>query len=109
MAAGLGCCVAMSMPQVHIVAYCADLGYGPARGAQMLSVMLALGIVSRAGSGGVADGIGGLPILPAGSVLQLASLPLFLFFDSLTLLYVISAVFALFQGGIMPRYAIILC
>src|SRR5262245_12810753 len=30
--AGLACCVAMSMPQVHIVAYCGDLGYGPARG-----------------------------------------------------------------------------
>ena len=45
--AGLSCCVAMSMPQVHLVAYCSDLGYGPARGAQMLSLMLACGIVSR--------------------------------------------------------------
>ena len=45
--AAITCCVAMSMPQVHIVAYCADLGYGPARGAQMLSLMLACGIVSR--------------------------------------------------------------
>jgi MFS family permease len=105
--AGLGCCVAMSMPQVHIVAYCADLGYGPARGAQMLSVMLALGIVSRVGSGWIADRIGGLPTLLAGSVLQFASLSLFLFFDSLTSLYVISGLFGLFQGGIVPSYAII--
>ena len=105
--AGLGCCVAMSMPQVHIVAYCADLGYGPARGAEMLSVMLSLGIISRVGSGWIADRIGGLPTLLTGSVLQLASLSLFLFFDSLTSLYVIAGLFGLFQGGIVPSYAII--
>ena len=105
--AGLGCCVAMSMPQVHIVAYCGDLGYGPARGAQMLSLMLGAGIVSRVGSGWVADRIGGLPTLLAGSLLQLASLSLYLFFDSLTSLYVISGLFGLFQGGIVPSYAII--
>ncbi len=106
-AAGLGCCIAMSMPQVHIVAYCADLGYGPARGAEMLSLMLGLGIVSRVGSGWVADRIGGLPTLLAGSLLQFATLSLFLFFDSLTSLYVISGLFGLFQGGIVPSYAII--
>ncbi len=105
--AGLGCCVAMSMPQVHIVAYCADLGYGPARGAEMLSLMLGLGIVSRVGSGWIADRIGGLPTLLVGSMLQFASLSLFLFFDSLTSLYVISGLFGLFQGGIVPSYAII--
>ena len=49
--AGVACCVAMSMPQVHIVAYCSDLGFGPARGAEMLSLMLACGIVSRLVSG----------------------------------------------------------
>ena len=106
-AAGLGCCIAMSMPQVHIVAYCGDLGYGPARGAEMLSLMLGLGIVSRVGSGWIADRIGGVPTLLAGSVLQLASLSLFLFLDSLTSLYVISGLFGLFQGGIVPSYAII--
>ena len=105
--AGLGCCVAMAMPQVHIVAYCGDLGYGPARGAEMLSLMLGLGIISRVGSGWVADRIGGLPTLLTGSVLQFASLSLFLFFDSLTSLYVISGLFGLFQGGIVPSYAII--
>lgn len=50
-AAGIGCCMAMAMPQVHIVAYCTDLGFGAARGAEMLSVMLACGIVSRLVSG----------------------------------------------------------
>jgi MFS family permease len=105
--AGLACCVAMSMPQVHIVAYCGDLGYGAARGAQMLSLMLACGVVSRLVSGVICDRIGGLRTLLLGSVLQGLALILFLPFDSLLSLYVISALFGLFQGGIVPSYAII--
>lgn len=105
--AGFACCVAMSMPQVHIVAYCADLGYGPARGAQMLSVMLACGIVSRLTFGWISDRIGGLRTLMVGSGLQGLALLLFIPFDGLVSLYVISAMFGLFQGGIVPSYAII--
>jgi MFS family permease len=105
--AGVACCVAMSMPQVHIVAYCGDLGYGAARGAQMLSLMLACGIASRLISGAICDRIGGLRTLLLGSVLQGVALLLFLPFDGLTSLYVISALFGLFQGGIVPSYAII--
>jgi MFS family permease len=105
--ASISCCVAMSMPQVHIVAYCGDLGYGVARGAQMLSLMLASGIISRIGSGFLADRIGGVRTLLIGSVAQGAALLLYLFFDGLTSLYVISAMFGLFQGGIVPSYAII--
>ena len=105
--AGVACCVAMSMPQVHIVAYCGDLGYGAARGAQMLSLMLACGIVSRLVSGVICDRIGGLRTLLLGSLLQGTALLLFLPFDSLVSLYVISALFGLFQGGIVPSYAII--
>jgi MFS family permease len=106
--AGLACCVAMSMPQVHIVAYCGDLGYGPARGAQMLSLMLACGIVSRLTFGWVSDRIGGLRTLAVGSSLQGLALLLFLPFDGLASLYLISALFGLFQGGIVPSYAIII-
>jgi MFS family permease len=105
--AGIGCCVAMAMPQVHIVAYCADLGFGAARGAQMLSLMLAFGIISRIASGFIADRIGGLATLLLGSSLQGLALLLYLMFDSLASLYVISALFGLFQGGIVPSYAII--
>ena len=105
--AGVACCVAMSMPQVHIVAYCGDLGYGAANGARMLSLMLATGIVSRLISGVICDRIGGLRTLLLGSVLQGTALLLFLPFDSLASLYVISALFGLFQGGIVPSYAII--
>jgi MFS family permease len=105
--AGVACCVAMSMPQVHIVAYCGDLGYGAARGAEMLSLMLACGIVSRLVSGAICDRIGGLRTLLLGSALQTLALVLFLPFDGLTSLYMIAALFGLFQGGIVPSYAII--
>jgi MFS family permease len=105
--ASISCCVAMSMPQVHIVAYCGDLGYGVARGAEMLSLMLGFGIISRIGSGFVADRIGGIRTLLIGSVAQCSALLFYLFFDSLTSLYIISAMFGLFQGGIVPSYAII--
>jgi len=105
--AGVSCCVAMSMPQVHIVAYCSDLGYGVARGAEMLSLMLGFGIISRIASGFVADRIGGLATLLIGSILQGLALFLYLLSDGLTPLYIISALFGLFQGGIVPMYAII--
>ena len=105
--AGVGCCVAMSMPQVHIVAYCGDLGYAAARGAEMLSVMLGFGIVSRLASGWICDRIGGLRTLLLGSGLQGMALLMFLPFDSLASLYILSALFGLFQGGIVPSYAII--
>jgi MFS family permease len=105
--AAVCCCVAMSMPQVHIVAYCGDLGYGVARGAEMLSLMMAFGIVSRIGSGFIADRFGGLRTLLLGSVLQGTALVLYLFYNGLISLYVVSALFGLFQGGIIPCYAII--
>ena len=105
--AGVACCVAMAMPQVHIVAYCGDLGFGAARGGAMLSLMLACGIVSRLVSGLICDRIGGLSTLLLGSVLQGLALLLFIPFDGLVSLYVISALFGLFQGGIVPSYAII--
>jgi MFS family permease len=105
--AGIACCVAMSMPQVHIVAYCGDLGYGPARGAEMLSMMLGFGLISRVTGGMFADRIGGVATLLISSGLQGVALLLYMFFDSLFSLYAISALFGLFQGSIVPMYAII--
>jgi len=105
--AGLACCIAMAMPQVHIVAYCLDLGYGTARGAEILSIMLALGIVSRLVSGWIADHIGGVGTLILGSTLQCLALFLYLPFDGLAPLYIVSAIFGLSQGGIVPSYALI--
>jgi MFS family permease len=105
--AGVSCCVAMSMPQVHIVAYCGDLGLGAARGAEMLSLLLGLGVVSRLVSGVISDHIGGLRTLLLGSVLQGVALLMFVPSDGLMSLYVVSALFGLFQGGIVPSYALI--
>lgn len=105
--AGVSCCVAMSMPQVHIVAYCGDLGFGAARGAEMLSLMLGLGVVSRLVSGWISDRIGGLRTLLLGSLLQGIALLLFLPADGLVSLYLVSGLFGLFQGGIVPAYALI--
>ncbi len=105
--AGLSCCVAMSMPQVHIVAYCSDLGHGSAPGAHMLSLMLGFGVVSRLASGWICDQIGGRLTLLLGSSLQALALVLFLPFQGLTALYIVSALFGLFQGGIVPAYTVI--
>jgi MFS family permease len=107
MVAGLGCCTAMSMPQVHIVAYASDLGHGVRHGANMLSVMLGLGVVSRLASGWIADRIGGVRTLLLGSALQCLTLALYLPVSGLLALYVVSALFGLSQGGIVPSYAII--
>jgi predicted MFS family arabinose efflux permease len=96
------------MPQVHIVAYCGDLGYGVARGAEMLSLMLGFGIISRLASGFIADRIGGLNTLILGSALQFSALLFYLPFNGLTPLYIVSAFFGLAQGGIVPSYALII-
>jgi len=105
--AGFTCCVAMAMPQVHIVAYCGDLGYGPARGAEMLSVMLGTGVISRLASGWISDRIGGIRTLLIGSAMQCLTLLFYLPFDGLMSLYIVSALFGLSQGGIVPSYAMI--
>ena len=107
MFSGFACCVAMAMPQVHIVAYCVDLGFGAARGAEMLSVMLATGVVSRLVSGFIMDRVGGVATLLLFATLQAVALALFIPFDGLVSLYIVSAVFGLFQGGLVPSYAII--
>jgi MFS family permease len=106
--AGLACCVAMSMPQVHIVAYCGDLGYGVANGARMLSLMMVGGIVSRIASGFIADRVGGMMTLAIGSAAQMTALTLYLTSDGLASLYIISGMFGLFQGGLVPSYAIVI-
>jgi MFS family permease len=106
--AGFGCCVAMAMPQIHIVPYVMDLGHPAIRGAEMLGLMLGFGVISRVGSGWLSDRIGGLATLLLGSALQLVVLIAFLTGNSLVFLYGISIAFGLSQGGIVPSYTIIL-
>jgi MFS family permease len=107
-AAGVGCCVAMAMPQVHVVPYVMDRGFDAQRGAEMLALMLGAGIVSRVVSGWLSDRVGGLRTLVLGSVLQALVLVWFMFADTLAMLYAASLAFGLSQGGIVPSYAIII-
>src|SRR5436190_585126 len=106
MIAGVCCCVTMATPQLQIVAYCGDLGYGPARGAGMLSLMMGLGVISRLLAGSVADRLGGLTTLAILSTLQaVATLP-YILFDDLAALYAMAGIFGLFHGGFIPMYAV---
>ena len=105
--AGIACCVAMSMPQVHIVSYCVGLGYGPVAGAEMLSLMLFGGVLSRIAFGLLSDRLGGVWTLLFGSALQCLGLAFFLPYDGLVSLYMVSLIFGLSQGGIVPSYALI--
>ena len=106
--ASIACCVAMSMPQIHIVALCVDLGFSPIVGTNMLSLMLTGGVISRIISGIAVDYFGGFKVLLVGSSLQCLALFLYLPFDGLTSLYLVSLIFGLAQGGIVPSYAVIL-
>lgn len=106
-AAGVGCCIAMAMPQVHLVSMCVGLGFGPARGAEMLALMLGCGVVSRLGFGLIMDRLGGLQTLLIASSLQCVALFLFLPFRGLVSMYIVSALFGLFHGGLVPCYAMI--
>jgi MFS family permease len=106
-AAGVGCCIAMAMPQVHLVSMCVGLGFGPARGAEMLALMLGCGVVSRLGFGLIMDRLGGLQTLLIASSLQCVALFFFLPFRGLVSMYIVSALFGLFHGGLVPCYAMI--
>ena len=106
--AGLACCAAMAVPQVHIVAHATDLGFAAARGAEMLALMLGGGIISRLGSGWLSDRIGGLQTLALGSLLQGMMVTSFVFANGLNTLYALALLFGLSQGGIVPSYAIII-
>ena len=105
--AGVACCVAMSMPQVHIVSYCVGLGYGPVAGAEMLALMLFGGVLSRIFFGLLSDRLGGVRTLLLGSALQCLGLAFYLPYDGLASLYTVSLIFGLSQGGIVPSYALI--
>ena len=105
--AAICCCVAMSMPQIHIVNMCVDLGFGSKVGAEMLSLMLLGGVISRLISGVLVDFIGGVRTLLLGSSLQCIGLVLYYPTMDVNALYIVSLIFGLSQGGIVPSYAII--
>ena len=108
MIAGVFCCVAMAMPQVHIVPLCIDSGFGLGVGTEILSFMLFAAVTSRVLFGLLSDKIGPIQTLILGSALQAISLSMFLPFDSQLSLYIVAIFFGLSQGGIVPIYAVII-
>jgi MFS family permease len=102
----VGCCVAMAMPLVHLVAHASDLGYGLARGAQMLSTALLCALLGRLAWGAISDRIGGLRTMLATSAWQALGLLALALFDGEVALYVVAAFFGLGYGGLVPAYTV---
>lgn len=100
------CCVPMAMPQSHLVAFCSDLGIPAAHGAAMLSLLLGCAFVSRQFWGVVADRIGGLRTVLAGSVSQIAAMTGFLLTQDEAGLFVVAALFGLGFSGMVPAYVL---
>jgi MFS family permease len=100
------CCMPMSIPNSHIVAYCSDIGISPVRGAAMLSVLLGCAFVSRQFWGAMADRIGGLRTVMAGSACQAGAIAAFLLTQNEVGLFVIAGIYGLGFSGIIPSYAV---
>jgi MFS family permease len=96
----------MAMPQGHLVAFCSDVGIAASQGAIMLSVLLGCAFISRQIWGLVADRIGGLRTILAGSLCQLVAMIGFLSTQSEAGLFTVSAVFGLGFSGIIPAYVL---
>ena len=104
--AGFLCCVPMAMPQGHLVAFCSDIGIPTSQGAAMLSVLLGCAFVSRQFWGWVADKIGGLQTVFAGSICQIVAMIGFLLTQNEAGLFAVSAAFGLGFSGIIPAYVL---
>ena len=106
-AAGFCCCVPMALPQSHLVAFCSDVGISAVQGAAMLSVLQACAFVSRQFWGWLADRVGGLPTLLAGSACQALAIGAFMLTQNEVGLFAVSAAFGLGFSGIVPAYVLI--
>lgn len=100
------CCVPMSIPASHLVAYCGDIGIGVEQGATIFSVLLGCAFVSRQFWGLFADRHGGLICVMTGSALQATAICAFLLTQSEAGLYAVSAAFGLGFSGIIPAYVV---
>jgi MFS family permease len=104
--AGFCCCIPMSVPQAHLVAFCSDIGISPARSAIMLSVMLASAFLARQAWGALADRIGGLRTILAGSAFQAVTIACFLLTQDEAGLFAVAAAFGMGFAGIIPAYSV---
>jgi MFS family permease len=104
--AGFFCCIPMSVPQAHLVAFCTDIGISPTRSATMLSVMLASAFVARQAWGALADRVGGLRTILAGSAFQAVAITAFSQTQDEAGLFAVAAAFGFGFSGIIPAYSI---
>jgi MFS family permease len=104
--AGFCCCIPMAIPSSHLVAFCSDIGISPVRGAAMLSVLLACAFVSRQFWGAMADRVGGLRTVMAGSAVQAVAIAAFLLTQNEVGLFLIAGVYGLGFSGIIPSYSV---
>ena len=104
----VGCCVAMAMPIVHVIAHASDLGHPTIRAAEILAVLLGSTFLSRIAWGLISDRIGGMRTLFYGCLAQIVALSMYLVIDGLAALYIVSALFGLGFGGIIPSYTIVI-
>jgi MFS family permease len=107
-AASVLCCIPMSIPQNHLVAFCGDLGISRTIGAAMLSLLLGTAFLSRQLWGLISDRIGGLRTVLIGSVAQTISMMGFLLTQSETGLFTVAGIFGLGFSGIIPAYVLAL-
>jgi len=104
--AGFCCCVPMAIPQGHLVAFCSDIGIAATQGAAMLSVLQAAAFVSRVFWGWLADRIGGLKTVLAGSVCQAVAIAAFMTTQDEAGLFAVAAAYGLGFSGIIPAYVV---
>ena len=100
------CCIPMAVPNGHLVAFCTDIGIAPTHGAAMLSVLLACAFLSRQFWGLLADRIGGLRAVMAGSACQAVAIAAFLLTQNEVGLFAVAAAFGLGFSGIIPSYVV---
>jgi MFS family permease len=104
--AGFCCCIPMSVPSAHIVAFCGDIGIKPTHGAAMLSVMLGCAFLARQLWGALADRIGGLRTVMVGSSAQAVAIACFLLTQDEAGLFFVAAAFGFGFSGIIPSYSV---
>jgi MFS family permease len=100
------CCIPMAMPAAHLVAFCGDLGIAGARGAVMLSMLLAAAFLARQAWGWLSDRIGGLRTVLAGNLCQVAGMLAFLMTQDEAGLFFVAVAYGLGFSGIVPAYVL---
>jgi MFS family permease len=100
------CCVTMSMPQAHLVAFCSDLGISATHGAAMLSLLLGAGFLSRQVWGAISDRVGALLTLLISSMLQAAAMTGFVLTQDEAGLFAVAGAFGIGFSGLVPAYVL---